>query len=145
MRTLDLGPLGMALRAHQWNVERGDGRVTVFQGQDVMIAVAVLTMGRVLVAGPHPLSVRAGPIRGERAVVIFVTLSALDAPKPRRMRIFLGFVELRVAAHAIERRVSALRKPLRLDRQGDAPSVALDPQARIPVAFEANRKSLPAQ
>ena len=110
-----------------------------------MVAVAVLTMGRVLVAELHPLPVRARPIRGERAVVIFVALSALDAPKPRRMRVFLNLVELRVAAHTVKRRVNALRKPLRLDRQGDAPSVPLDPQARFPVAFQANRILLPGE
>ena len=119
--------------------------MTVFQGQNVMIAVAVLTMRRVLIAGLDSLTVGAGPIRGERAVVIFVALFALDAPKPRRMGVFLNLFEFRVAAHTVQRCVNALRKPLRLDRQGDAPSVALDPQARFTVAFEADRILLPGE
>ena len=89
--------------------------MTFFQGQDVVISVAILTMGRVLVAELHPLPVRARPIRGERAVVIVVALSAVDRRKPGPMRVFLNLVELRVAAHTVKRRVNALRKPLCLD------------------------------
>src|SRR3972149_4450986 len=92
VRTFHLRAFSVALSAHQWDVEGRDGRTTVREGQNVVISVAILTMGRVFVAELPPLPVRAGPIRGERAVVIFVALFAVDAPKPRRMWVFLNLM-----------------------------------------------------
>ncbi len=137
VRPLDLGAFGVALGAHLRDVERRDGRVGIGQRHDIVVAVAVLAQGGVRIAGPGLLPVGAGPVGGERAVLILVALAAHHALEPGGVRVLLDARQLGVARHAVRAGVYALVEAVRVDVQRNRSPGALDLQPGCRVAFEA--------
>jgi hypothetical protein len=87
----------------------------VLEREDVVTAVAVLTVWSIMVACLDMLAVSAGPIRGQGTVVVFVTLAAVDRFQACIVRVVLYAIEVDVAVDAAQIGVDACGEEAGID------------------------------
>ena len=85
--------------------------------------MAILAARRLSIAGLDFLSVRAGPVCRDGAVVVLVAFSAGDGGESRGMRVLLGACELSMTIDAIKRSMDALLETFMIYRKGDVAAV----------------------
>ncbi len=99
-----------------------------------MVTVAIMAEWGVLLAFLGQLSMGARPEGGDRAVIVLVTFTALDAFERGAMGPRLDPVKIFVASDAVEVGMDALGGTVLVDIEREDSSVPFDLKAGLPVA-----------